>query len=274
MSGSDFSRFSETAIGTERLFEAMGRSAVKRLLLCSSFSVYDWARASGTVDETLPLLEDGSAYERGGYAAAKLWQERIARRKAEELGWELTVIRPGFVWGRGNECPNGSIGSSLGRAHMVFCAGRQLPFTHVVNTADCIRVAVEKRESVGETLNLVDGHSLTAWQFMGEYLRRTGRGGVRIWLPYWLLWPSVVAVYRIARAILGSGIKVPALFVPARFAQGYRPLQFSTRKLEAVLDWRPPLDLEGALEETFSNAAGGARRQSSEPPMIRSSPPD
>jgi len=253
MSGDDFSRFSETVTSTEHFFDAMARSGIKRLVLCSSFSVYDWARASGTVDEGLALLEGENVYERGGYAAAKLWQERLAHRKSEEFGWDLTLIRPGFIWGRGNECPDGSIGPSLGSIHFVFSAGRQLPFTHVVNAADCIRAAVERRESIGETLNLVDGYSLTAWQFMGECLRRSGRRGVRVWVPYWLLWPAVLLVHRIARAILGARIKVPAIFIPARFAQGYRPLRFSTSRLAAVLDWRPPLSLEEALDETFSS---------------------
>jgi len=262
MSGSDFSRFNDTVTGTERFFEAMGCSGVKRLVLCSSFSVYDWARASGTVDETLPILEGQDVYERDGYATAKLWQERLARRKTEERGWELTVIRPGFIWGPGNECPDGSIGVSLGPLHFIFCAGRQLPFTHVVNAGDCISAAVGSRKSVGETLNLVDGYSLSAWTFMGEYLRRKGTGGVRIWLPYWLLWPAVVLMYRIARLILGPGIKVPAIFVPARFAQGYRPLRFSTDRLAAVLDWQPPLSLAEALEETLSTGVRGTRGRS------------
>jgi len=253
MSGSDVSRFSETVTGTERLFEAMSRSAVKRLVLCSSFSVYDWCRASGTVDEDLPLIEGGDVYERGGYAAAKLRQEHLARRKAAALGWQLTVIRPGFIWGRGNECPKGSIGPSLGRLHLVFAAGRQLPFTHVVNAADCFRAAVENREAAGETLNLVDGYSMSAWRFMGEYLRRTQARGVRVWLPYWFLWPAITLTFRIARFILGPRVKLPRMFTPAGFAQGYRPLRFSTRRLVEVLGWHPPLTLEQAFEETFSS---------------------
>ena len=251
MSGSDLARFSETVSTTERLFDAMQESDIRRLLLCSSFSVYDWLRANGTVDEDTALLEGADVYARGGYACAKLWQERIARRRAESAGWELTIIRPGFIWGPGNECPNGAIGPSVGSLHLVFSAGRDLPFTHVENCADCIRAAVESESAAGETLNLVDGHDLTAWRFMGEYLRRSGSTGRRIWLPYAILWPLIMGSFALARICLGPRVKLPQIFMPWGFAQGYKPLRYGTGRLRRVLDWTPPLSLEESFDRTF-----------------------
>jgi nucleoside-diphosphate-sugar epimerase len=252
MSGSDFSRFQETITSTESLFEAMRAADVKRLVLCSSFSVYDWYRATGMVDEDLSLLEGSEVYRRGGYAAAKLWQERLARRTAENLGWQLSIIRPGFIWGPGNECPNASMGPSLGPVHVIFAAGRQLPFTHVENAADCFRAAVESESAIGETFNLVDGYDLTAWSFKREHLRRTHQGGIRVWLPYWLVWPIILSIHRVARLILGPRIKLPFTFRPTGFAQGYRPVRISTQRLQRVLRWQPPLSLDEALEATFA----------------------
>ena len=252
MSGSDFIRFQETVRSTERLFEAMRVAEVERLVLCSSFSVYDWLRASDLVDESLALLEGDDVYRRGGYASAKLWQERLARRAVDEFGWKLTVIRPGFIWGPGNECPIASIGPRLGPLHFVYSAGRALQFTHVANAADCFRAALESERAIGETFNLVDTPDLTAWRFKGEQMRRTGERGVRVWLPYWIVWPIVLSIFRVARLILGRRIKLPYTFMPPGFAQSYRPLRFSTEKLRRVLDWRPPLALEEALDATFS----------------------
>lgn len=251
MSGSDFARFSETVTGTEKLLAAMSDSGVGRLVLCSSFSVYDWSHSSGTVDENLPLLQGPAAYTRGGYAAAKLWQERLARRMSLEHGWQLTVVRPGFIWGRGNECPRGSIGPAVGSFQLVLSAGRQLPFTHVVNSADCFRAVIENPASIGQTLNLVDGYPLSAWRFMGECLKHRPGKAVRVYLPHWLLRHPIGIIHRIGRYVLGPRLKLPSVLVPARFAQGYRPLEFSTKKLVEVLGWHPPLTLEECFARTF-----------------------
>jgi nucleoside-diphosphate-sugar epimerase len=251
MSGSDFSRFQETVTTSERLFDAMHEAGVTRLVLCSSFSVYDWYRAHGRADEDLALLEGADVYRRGGYATAKLWQERLAQRMAERHDWQLTIVRPGFIWGPGNECPDGSIGPSIGPFHLVFAAGRQLPFTHVVNAADCLRAAVEDENAAGHTFNLVDGYDLTAWRFKGEHLRRTQGSGYRVWLPYWLVWPVILGIHRVARWILGPRLKLPFLFMPTGFAQGYRPLTFGTEKIRRELGWHPPQRLDEALDATF-----------------------
>jgi UDP-glucose 4-epimerase len=231
----------------------MRSAEVKCLVLCSSFAVNDWYRASGTADETLALLDGGDVYRRGGHASAKLWQECLARRSADELGWQLTIIRPGFIWGRGNECRDGSMGPRVGPFQVIFAAGHQLPFTHLVNAADCFRAAIEAGESNGETLNLVDGYDLTAWRFKGEQLRRAHESGIRVWLPYWIVWPVIMAIFRSARLVLGSRMKLPFMFMPAGFAQGYRPLVFDTQRLSRVLGWQPPLTLERALDDTFTS---------------------
>ena len=58
-------------------------------------------RSGGTLDEESPLESD--LYRRDGYAIAKTWQERVVRRMSREQHWDLTVLRPGFIWGRDHE---------------------------------------------------------------------------------------------------------------------------------------------------------------------------
>ena len=68
--------------------------------MCSSFSVYNYSATRRTLDEDSPLHEVQDVYTRDGYTIAKWWQERVTRRYAETHGWDLTVLRPGFIWGR------------------------------------------------------------------------------------------------------------------------------------------------------------------------------
>lgn len=249
MKGSDFARFSETVVGTERLFAAMADTPVKRLVLCSSFAVYDWRAARGRVDEGLALASD--PYGCGGYAAAKLWQERLATRMSEAHGWQLTIVRPGFVWGRGSELPSAGIGPSLDGLHLVFGPLRHLPLVHVENCADLIRAALESPKAIGETFNALDAEPITAWRMLGEHVRRTGAGGVRVPLPYWLVRIAIASIATVARASFGRRAQLPTLFVPARFAQRFRPLRYDTAKPRAVLGWSPPLDFAACLERTY-----------------------
>jgi nucleoside-diphosphate-sugar epimerase len=250
MSGSDAARFSETVLGTERLFDAIDRATVRRVILCSSFSVYDWLAAGGTVDESLATSPD--IYASGGYASAKLWQERLAQRRAAQ-GWQLTILRPGFIWGAGNELPLGSLGPRFGRLQVVLSPLRTLPFTHFVNCARAFRDALESPQAIGAIVNIVDPESITAWRFAGEAARRSGARTLRVPVPHLVAWPLVRFVTLAARALLGPTAHLPAVLVPQRFAQGYRPLRYSTDRALDVLRWKPPLSTLAALDATWES---------------------
>ena len=100
VSGAEDAQFAGTVVGTERLLDAMAASACRRLVLCSTFSVYDFSSTRRILDENSPLHAAQDVYARDGYTIAKWWQERVTRRFAETHGWDLTVLRPGFIWGR------------------------------------------------------------------------------------------------------------------------------------------------------------------------------
>src|ERR1051326_6371860 len=99
VSGGEDAQFAGTVVGTERLLEAMATSTCQRLVLCSSFSVYDYSSVRRTLNENSPLHQASDIYSRDGYTISKWWQERVTRRFAEKYAWDLTVLRPGFIWG-------------------------------------------------------------------------------------------------------------------------------------------------------------------------------
>jgi UDP-glucose 4-epimerase len=242
VTGGDEARFTGTVVTTENLLAAMAAAGVRRLVLASSFSVYDWSSAGGEVGEATALEREPAIYERDGYAVAKWWQERIARRAAERDGLELTVLRPGFVWGPGNELVDG-VGQRLGRLQLVFAPAGRLPLTHVENCADCFAAAVDAGAAVGATLNVVDGDAPRTWR----YARDAGAGLLRVPVPYALAFGLVRAVHRTARAVLGERMKVPSIFVPRRFEARFKPVRAGGAEARRVLSWRPPLAYEEAL---------------------------
>jgi UDP-glucose 4-epimerase len=261
--GSEAAQMADTVVGTERLLEAMARATTRRLVLASSFSVYGWTAIRGTLTEQSPLEAD--LYRRDGYAIAKTWQERVARRISREHRWDLTVLRPGFIWGRDHEYLAG-LGQKVGRWHLVFGPSTRLPLTHVENCADCFARAVEDPRAAGETFNVVDGHDVSSWRYLGELLRRTGAGEYRIPVPY----AAALAGSRLAdwvnRRLCRGRARLPGLLIPCRFQARFRPLRFSTSKLEEALGWSPPLDFAQCLGRTYGPEAAAGLPEPAAPP--------
>jgi UDP-glucose 4-epimerase len=254
VAGSEEAQFAGTVAGTERLLEAMARSETRRLVLASSFSVYDWRAARRVLHEGSPLEEAPGLYERDGYAVAKVWQERVASRMAQEHGWGLTILRPGFIWGLGNE-HLACLGQKVGPLYLVFGPAARLPLTHVENCADLFATAAEDPRADGQVLNVVDGDDVRRWRYTGEYLRRSGVRAARVPVPYALAWAGVGLAFRVSRwAFRGRG-KLPGLLVPCRFAARFKPLRYRRDRPRALLGWSPRLPFAEALRRTFGSAA-------------------
>jgi UDP-glucose 4-epimerase len=255
VTGGEDAQFAATVVGTERLMDAMARSRTRRLVLASSFSVYDWSAIRGVLTEESSLEAGADLYERDGYAVAKAWQERVVRRAADSHGWELTVLRPGFIWGRGNTYL-ACLGLKVGRLHLVFGGSTRIPLTHAVNCAHLLATATEEPRAIGETFNVVDDDDVRVWGYLGEYLRRSGVRGIRVSIPYSLAMAGVrLAKWSSRRLFRGKG-KLPSLLVPCRFEARFKPLRFSNRKAREVLGWQPPRSYPDCLRLTYETPVG------------------
>ncbi len=244
--GEDF-QFAAAVVGTERLLDAMARTSCRRLVLASSFAVYDWSAIRWTLDETSPLEPVPSLYDRDGYTIAKSWQERVTRRVAEQHGWDLTVLRPGYIWGRGHGYLS-ALGQQVGKIHLVIGPLCRMPLTHVENCADLFALAAEDPRARGETFNVVDGEGERVWSYLGAYLRGTGERGIRVPVPYRLAY----ALVRVAFAtVFKRNTKLPHILIPCRFESRLKPLRYTNGRARELLGWRPPLDFGERLLRTY-----------------------
>lgn len=252
MSARDDLQFATTVTGTERLLEAMTRTSCKRIVLASSFSVYDWSAIRGTLHEDSPLEPAPDLYERDGYAVAKSWQERVTRRFSERNAWDLTVLRPGFIWGPGHLFL-AALGQRLGKLHIVIGPLSRIPITYVENCADLFALAATDPRARGETFNVVDGDGERIWSYLNAYRRATGERPFRVPVPYWLSFRLV----RLAFATVFRGsTKLPHILVPCRFEARLKPLRYSNRRARETLEWRPPF----SFGESWSRMSTSAPR--------------
>jgi nucleoside-diphosphate-sugar epimerase len=246
--GDEDTQFASSVVGTERLLDAMARTPVRRFVLVSSLVVYDWRKARGTMDEETPLA--GDIYRMGAYDIAKYWQERVVLRRSKEMGLELTVLRPGFIWGQGRAEPAG-MGRVVGRAYVLFGPATRLPLTHVLNCADAIAVATENRAAIGGVFNVVDDDSVRVWRYAREHARGTGRVGFPLPVPYAVGMGVARLAGATSRFFFGEKGKLPSLFTPRRFEAQFKPLRYSNRRLREVLGWKAPLSFDACLARTF-----------------------
>lgn len=243
--GDDDAQFASTVVGTENLLEAMVTQNVRRLVHCSTFSVYDWQQSGDSLDESSPL--ESHLYERDGYAISKTWQERLVRRTAESNGWNLTILRPGFIWGADHELIAG-IGQSVGNWHVVIGGRRPLPLTYVENCAECFLSALESSHSDPETFNVIDTDAVSAWQYMGQCIDAGIVGGRRFYLPYWMALGVAQLASWTSRMLFGPTGKLPGLFVPIKFRARFRPLKFPNRKARKQLNWHSKYTMRAAWQ--------------------------
>lgn len=255
VSGGEDAQLAATVGGTERLLSAMAGTACKRVVLASSFSVYDWSKISGTLDESSPLEQGEDLYARDGYSIAKSWQERVVRRFAAQHGWDLTVLRPGFIWGR-DHAYLAALGQQVGKLHIVIGPGTHIPMTHVDNCADLFALCATDPRARGETFNVVDGEGERIWSFLGDYLRGMGERGIRIPVPYSVAFLGVSALFN---TVFRRNLKLPQILIPPRFESRLKPLRYTNKRAHDVLGWKPPYSHEECLARTFGPPAPASR---------------
>ncbi len=251
--GDEETQFANTVVATERLLEAMGSAGPQRLLHCSSFSVYDWRAPRTKLDENAQL--ETRLYERDGYAIAKAWQERLVRRYAEKNGWGLTVVRPGFIWGRGADDCAGA-GQSFGGAFLVVGWNRALPITYVENCADAICHALDDPRSVGGTFNVIDDERVTAWRYQQQRAKRHRDRTPRLLVPYHGGLAAAMTATLLSRWWFRGKGKLPGVLMPIRFRARFRPLRFPNHALRNGIDWSPPYGFAEACARAATGTSG------------------
>jgi nucleoside-diphosphate-sugar epimerase len=249
-SGNEDMQFASTVVATERFLDAMAKSTVKRLIHVSSLVVYDWSKARSCMDETTPLEKD--PYAMGPYTIAKIWQERVVSRFSKMHSWDLTIVRPGFIWGAGHALIAG-MGRQFGRIYLLFGPFTRLPLCHVDNCADCLVTAVENPAASGEIFNVIDGDDIRVWRYVREYARRTHQRGFLLPLPYRVGLGVAQLAALTSRSLFGSKGKLPSLLTPRRFESQFKPIRFSNRRVRGVLNWTPRLSFGECLNATFGS---------------------
>ncbi len=159
--------------GTQNVIDACREAGVRRLVHVGTEAALMAGQPLVNVDESAPLRPDSPAL----YSSSKAKAEQLVRA-ANDDGLETVVVRPRFVWGRGDTTLLPALTEMVrsGRFRWVGGGRHLTATTHVDNTVEGLWLAATKAPA-GGVYFVTDGEPVVFREFLTEML---GTQGVEI----------------------------------------------------------------------------------------------
>jgi len=171
--------------GTQNVLDACAEAGVKRLVHCGTESALMAGQPLVHVDETAPLRPDSKA----PYPATKAKAEQAVRAASRD-GFETVVVRPRFVWGKGDTTLLPEMKKTVEAGKWAWVGGgRNITDTaHVDNVVEGLLLAAEKGRP-GEAYFVTDGKPVVFRDFVTALLETQGVEPPGRSLPAWAAAP-------------------------------------------------------------------------------------
>ena len=243
--------FMNSVVTTRNLLDATrAHRCLRRFVSISSFTVYSNAdRAAGMpLDESCPIERHP---ERRGdaYSFAKVKQDEIVADYGREFGIPYVIVRPGYVYGPGNEPITGRVGIGSFGIFLHLGGSNTLPLTFVDNCADAIVRAGLTKGVDGQVFNVVDDDLPSSRRFLSLYKRHVRRFN-SIYVPHavsyglcWL-WESYSR---------WSEGQLPPVYNRMNWNAYWRKTRYSNQRLKSALGWTPLVSTEEGLTRYFQS---------------------
>jgi nucleoside-diphosphate-sugar epimerase len=239
--------FMNSVVTTRNLIDgALRHGCLRRFVNVSSFAVYDAMQAARVLDETCPV-EDRPELRGDAYCFAKVRQDQIVAEYGRRCGLPYVIMRPGYVYGAGNEAISGRIGIDTFGIFLHLGGSNTIPLTYVDNCADAIALAGLVPGIDGEIFNVVDDELPSSRQFLRLYKRKVRRFR-SIYLPHAASYALCSFWERFSR---WSEDQLPPVFNRKRWHANWKSLGYSNEKLKSRVGWSPRIPTAEAMERYF-----------------------
>lgn len=220
---------------TANLLTAMDNSSVKRLVLCSSISVLDYASATacGTIDETTAICKNDNSL--GTYAKMKRDQEILAKQWASD-GKSALILRPGLVYAD-DRMYGDHIGFTKKGISLISHHTGEIPLVHVDSVADALCAAVDSRPHPDNVFHIID-NTLPCQPDYVKTLKARGEFsfGLKI---HWKAYRAITGFIRFLFHVTSLKEKTPDSFRKNSVLGRTTPFQFSNLHAQKSLNWTP-----------------------------------
>jgi nucleoside-diphosphate-sugar epimerase len=243
--------FMNSVVTTRNLLEASRQQAtLRRFVSISSFAVYTNTGKSRwrLLDETSPV-EQRSELRGQAYAFAKAKQDEIVKEYGDRFGVPYVIVRPGYVYGPGNEAISNRVGIGTFGIFLHLGGPNTIPLTFVDNCAEAIVLAGLQPGVQGQVFNVVDDDLPSSREFLRLYKRNVRRFR-SIYLPHAVsyllcaLWESYSN---------WSEGQLPPVYNRRAWHAFWKGTRYSNEKAKALLGWVPHVPTPEALNIYFQS---------------------
>jgi nucleoside-diphosphate-sugar epimerase len=229
--------FMNSVVTTRNLLNAcVQHKCVRRFVNVSSFAVYTntHKQRRNLLDETCPI---------------ELHPERreIVAEYGKEHGLRSVILRPGHVYGPGNEAITGRVGVGTFGLFLHLGGSNPIPFTYVENCADAIVLAGLVQGIDGEAFNVVDDDLPSSRRFLSLY-KRNVRNFKSLFIPHLL---SYSLCYLWEKYSDWSEGQLPPAFNRNRWHAFWKKTRYSNEKIKNRLKWAPKISTADGLGRYF-----------------------
>src|SRR5262249_12743453 len=249
--------FMNSVVTTRNLLDGcVHQGCLRRFVNVRSFAVYsNVGKLRGRLlDESCPI--DARPALRGhAYTFAKAWQDEIVREYGRAFDLPFVIVRPGYVYGVGNEAITNRVGIGTFGIFLHLGGGNTIPLTYVDNCADAIALAAVTSGIDGHVFNIVDDDLPTSRAFLRQYKRSVKRFR-SIYLPHAL---SYLLCSLWERYSTASDGQLPPVYNRRAWHAFWKRTRYSNQKAKMLLGWTPRVATADGLTIYFRSCAEKGR---------------
>ncbi|MHB8862340.1 MAG: NAD-dependent epimerase/dehydratase family protein [Pirellulaceae bacterium] len=232
-------------VALEHMLTAAHREGrLERWIQISSLGVYPARHHYGTTEEV-----EADLAGLDGYTRTKAEAEVLLKRHMEEYGFPAVILRPGFIYGRGDRhvVPRLIERIAAGQMKLIGDGTRVLNNTYVENLSDAVLLALTSDRALGETFNIRDERLVTRNEFVHTIAAFMNCPPPKH-VPERVARMAVVPIEWLAR--MRKSTQAP-LLTRARIKFLTQNLDFSIAKAKSLLGYQPKTDFRDGMEKTL-----------------------
>lgn len=248
----DFQR--STIDGTRNVLDGAAAAGVTRLLYVSTDGVYTWSAFKGVVTEDSPLEKRFGWLDY--YRRSKSAAEGIAREFSAARNIDVTIVRPGLVFGERDRAMFPGIVRFLkgGSAALLGRGDNPLPYVYAGDVAEACILAATSEAAAGRVYNVASEEAVTQKLVLDAVADATGLPRPKRHLP-------IALAYAV-----GAAMEAWCLFVRRRrrrpeltrlavilLACNFRE---DASRLQSELGWTPKVSMQEAVRRCVEASRG------------------